>query len=184
MKDSARYVKRVEWSDEDGCFVGSCPGVIGPCCHGDDEVAVYRELCGIVDEWLEALRAEGRALPERTAGRRDGGAAVCECAAKGSRLNEQELREIARTAFKRQFGNIDIVRINIRQGFGFEDDSPIVDVSIVYNDESGKVTGYGCALTRTELIDKTWREGKDELGYPCVNFIAKSGLGQRDPATV
>ena len=72
MKESARYVKRVEWSDEDRCFVGSCPGVIGPCCHGDDEVAVYRELCGIVDEWLEVIRDEDGALPERTAGRRPG----------------------------------------------------------------------------------------------------------------
>ena len=64
--EQAGFVKRVEWSDEDQCFVGSCPGVIGPCCHGDDEVAVYRDLCGIVDEWLEIIRAEGRALPERT----------------------------------------------------------------------------------------------------------------------
>ena len=30
MTDSARYVKIVEWSDEDQCFVGQCPGVIGP----------------------------------------------------------------------------------------------------------------------------------------------------------
>ena len=99
-------------------------------------------------------------------------------------MDEQELREIAEAAFKHQFGDIDIIRVNIRQGVGFEDDSPIVDVNIVYDDESGEVTGYGLALTRTELVDKTWREGKDELGYPCVNFIAKSGLGQRDPATV
>ena len=56
MKDGARL--RVEWSDEDQCFVGSCPGVIGPCCHGDDEAAVYRELCGIVDEWLEVNRGD------------------------------------------------------------------------------------------------------------------------------
>ncbi len=68
MKDSAKYIKRVAWSDEDRCFVGSCPGVIGPCCHGDDEVAVYRELCRIVDEWLEILRDEDGALPEPTAG--------------------------------------------------------------------------------------------------------------------
>ena len=54
MKESAGYVKRVEWSDEDQCFVGSCPGVIGPCCHGDDKAAVYRDLCRIVDEWLVA----------------------------------------------------------------------------------------------------------------------------------
>ena len=99
-------------------------------------------------------------------------------------MDEQELREIAEAAFKHQFGDIDIIRVNIRQGVGFEDDSPIVDVNIIYDDESGQVTGYGLALTRTELVDKTWREGKDDLGYPCVNFIAKSGLGQRDPATV
>ena len=66
MKDSARYVKRVEWSEEDRCFVGSCPGVIGPCCHGDDEQAVYQELCRIVDEWLEVIRNEEGAPPAQT----------------------------------------------------------------------------------------------------------------------
>lgn len=69
MNDSARYVKLVEWSDEDQCFVGSCPGVIGPCCHGDDEVEVYRELCRIVEEWLEIIRHEDGTLPPRTADR-------------------------------------------------------------------------------------------------------------------
>ena len=99
-------------------------------------------------------------------------------------MDEQQLREIAEAAFKRQFGDIEIVRINVRSGVGFEDDSPIVDVNIIYDDDSGQVTGSGLASARTELVDKTWREGKDDLGYPCVNFIAKSGLGQRDPATV
>ena len=69
MNDSARYVKLAEWSDEDRCFVGSCPGVIDPCCHGDDEVEVYRELCRIVEEWLEVIRRENGTLPRRTAGR-------------------------------------------------------------------------------------------------------------------
>ena len=99
-------------------------------------------------------------------------------------MDEQRLREIAQAAFKRQFGDIEIIRINIRPGVGFEDDSPIVDVNIIYDDESGQVTGRGLVSARTELVDKTWREGKDDLGYPCVNFIAKSGLGQRDLATV
>lgn len=36
MKDSARYVKVVEWSEEDGCYVGSCPGLLFGGCHGDD----------------------------------------------------------------------------------------------------------------------------------------------------
>lgn len=68
MTDSRRYVKIVEWSDEDGAFVGRCPGVIGPCCHGQDEVEVYRELCEIVEEWLEMARRDGTPFPPPTAG--------------------------------------------------------------------------------------------------------------------
>jgi predicted RNase H-like HicB family nuclease len=69
MSDSARYIKIVEWSDEDQCFIGQCPGVIGPCCHGDNEAEVYAELCEIVDEWLETLQRDGKPLPPATAGR-------------------------------------------------------------------------------------------------------------------
>lgn len=69
MNESARYLKLVEWSDEDGCFVGQCPGIIGPCCHGTDEAQVYAELCQIVDEWIEIMKKEGRPLPPATAGK-------------------------------------------------------------------------------------------------------------------
>ena len=69
MTDSARYVKLVEWSEEDGAFVGQCPGVIGPCCRRSNEADVYRELCSIVEEWLELARTEGKPLPPPTAGK-------------------------------------------------------------------------------------------------------------------
>ena len=68
MTDSARYIKIVEWSEEDGAVVGLCPGVIGPCCHGTDEVEVYRELCVIVSEWLALAVQDGTPLPSPTAG--------------------------------------------------------------------------------------------------------------------
>ena len=68
MTNSAKYIKIVEWSDEDQCFVGHCPGIVGPCCHGDDEVEVYRQLCQIVDEWLEIAARENRTLPPPTTG--------------------------------------------------------------------------------------------------------------------
>ena len=76
MTDAARYVKIVEWSDADGAFVGQCPGVIGPCCHGQDEAEVYRELCQIVEECIAVLRSEGRPLPPATAGRNVAGLLV------------------------------------------------------------------------------------------------------------
>ena len=69
MKASARYVKIVEWADADQCFVGQCPGIIGPCCHGDDEAQVYAELCHIVEEWIALLQQKGQPLPPPTAGR-------------------------------------------------------------------------------------------------------------------
>ncbi len=63
MKDSAGYVKVVEWSREDGCFVGSCPEVLHGGCHGSDERKVFAELCTIVDETLALYRQDGKALP-------------------------------------------------------------------------------------------------------------------------
>ena len=68
MTDADKYVKIVEWSDEDQAFVGQCPGIIGPCCHGTDEVEVYRELCGIVEEWIEIAKRDNTPLPPPTAG--------------------------------------------------------------------------------------------------------------------
>ena len=69
MKESARYVKIVEWSEDDQCFVGSCPGLIFGGCHGDNEQAVFRELCEIVEETLDLLKKEGKPLPPATAGK-------------------------------------------------------------------------------------------------------------------
>lgn len=68
MNPSARYVKIVEWSDEDHCFVGSCPGLLYGGCHGDDEQQVFAELCRIVKETIQLYEAEKRPLPPATAG--------------------------------------------------------------------------------------------------------------------
>ena len=69
MKASSRYVKIVEWSEEDQCFVGSCPGLFDAGCHGNDEKQVLAELCEIVDETIELYIQDGKPLPEPTCGR-------------------------------------------------------------------------------------------------------------------
>jgi predicted RNase H-like HicB family nuclease len=69
MRDSARYAKIVEWSEEDQCFVGSAPGLLYGGCHGDDEGEVFHQLCQIVEEVVDLYRSEGRELPPPTAGR-------------------------------------------------------------------------------------------------------------------
>jgi predicted RNase H-like HicB family nuclease len=63
MKDSARYAKIVEWSNEDACYVGSCPGLMLGGCHGDDEKTVFAELCQIVEEIVELYKIDNKPLP-------------------------------------------------------------------------------------------------------------------------
>lgn len=60
MRHSARYVKIVERSEEDQCYVGSCPGLFLGGCHGDDERKVFEELCEIVEEVVALYRADGK----------------------------------------------------------------------------------------------------------------------------
>ena len=107
--ESARYLKLVEWSEEDQCFVGSCPALIGPACHGDDEAKVYADLCDIVDEWVEILKSDGKRLPEETAGRSYSGrfnlrvssglhqALALRAASAGESLNRYVERQLERT---------------------------------------------------------------------------------------
>ena len=63
MKKRDHYLKIVEWSDDDQCYVGSIPGWIGKCCHGNNEEDVYRQLCQILDEWIEIYEKDEIPLP-------------------------------------------------------------------------------------------------------------------------
>lgn len=69
MRERDRYLKLVEWSEEDGCYVGTCPGLMHGGVHGGDEARVYRELCEVVDEWIAIFKRDGKPLPEPTAGK-------------------------------------------------------------------------------------------------------------------
>ena len=62
MKDSDCYLKWIEWSNEDGVYIGKCPDLITGI-HGDDPVSLYTELCAVVDDVIAHFHAEGRPLP-------------------------------------------------------------------------------------------------------------------------
>ncbi len=65
---SDSYSKIVEWSEEDQCYVGSCPGLFYGGCHGDDEEKVFIELCRIVEDIVETYIRDGMSLPSPTSG--------------------------------------------------------------------------------------------------------------------
>ena len=69
MKERAKYVKIIEWSDEEQCYIGSAPGLIYGGCHGDNENEVFDNLCQIVEEAITLYKKEDRPLPPPTSGR-------------------------------------------------------------------------------------------------------------------
>lgn len=72
-KKSDKYLKVVEWSEEDGCYVGMAPGLILGGVHGSDESKVFEELCQVCDEAIRLLEKEGRPLPKATANQKYSG---------------------------------------------------------------------------------------------------------------
>jgi len=69
MKKVDKYVKLVEWSEEDDCFIGSCPELLLGGCHGSDPKKVFAELCEIVEEILGLYEEDGKPLPRPMSGR-------------------------------------------------------------------------------------------------------------------
>lgn len=64
-----RYLKIVEWSDADKCYIGSAPPIVGRSCHGKTEADVLKQLNVIVEEWVGILLRDGQPLPPPTAGK-------------------------------------------------------------------------------------------------------------------
>ena len=68
MKDSAKYAKRVEWLEDDNCYVGSAPGLLYGGCHGDDERQVFSERWEIVEKTIALYKADNKPLSPATSG--------------------------------------------------------------------------------------------------------------------
>ena len=73
MKKSDRFLKIVEWSEEDGCYVGRCPELMFGGVHGKNEKQVFAELCEVIDEWVAKAKADNEELPEGMAGKQYSG---------------------------------------------------------------------------------------------------------------
>ncbi|MCI4626402.1 MAG: hypothetical protein L3V56_10630 [Candidatus Magnetoovum sp. WYHC-5] len=62
MKQSDKYHKWVQWSEEDQTYIGKCPALITGI-HGDDPVELYSELCEVVEEVIKHFESARRMLP-------------------------------------------------------------------------------------------------------------------------
>lgn len=68
MSKGDKYVKLVEWSDEDGCFIGSCPELFFGGCHGNNPREVFNDLCQLIEETIELYKQDKKPLPKPMSG--------------------------------------------------------------------------------------------------------------------
>ena len=64
-KISDNYLKIVEWSEEDNCYVGSAPGLFIGGVHGKNQDKVFKELCEVVEETITIMQKEGRSYQKK-----------------------------------------------------------------------------------------------------------------------
>lgn len=65
MNNSDRYLKFVQWSEQDSLYVGYCPDLFpwGGVCHGATEEETYHQLTELVREEVAELTQAGKPLP-------------------------------------------------------------------------------------------------------------------------
>lgn len=73
MKPSDKYLKIVEWSEIDQCYVGTCPGLLYGGVHGSDEADTYKELCNVVEESIILYQEDKKTFPPETTGKKYSG---------------------------------------------------------------------------------------------------------------
>ena len=91
-------------------------------------------------------------------------------------MNEQEVREIAEAAFKGKFPDVKLHRVNVWPDAGFEDDSPTVDMSIIYDGKYEQLNAAGLGDVILEVVDKAYYGVEDALGFPCLHFSPRPSL--------
>ena len=98
-------------------------------------------------------------------------------------MNEQEMREIVETAFKARFGDVELVSINVEPGVDFDGD-PMVDINIIYDGKVEQLDGEGIVRMNHEVNTKFDADVEKPPGWPLLHYIAKSDIGNRDPASI
>ena len=63
-KLAGRYLKIVEWSDEDQCYIGTCPELFGGGIHGNEETKVFQQLSEAVEDVLASKLKHRDPLPQ------------------------------------------------------------------------------------------------------------------------
>ena len=80
-------------------------------------------------------------------------------------MNRQQIREIAEIAFKTQFSDVDVVRVDVKERLDHDED-PVVDVGIIYDGKYEQLNGSGSCACNPTLFPKRGKKWKMILAFP------------------
>ena len=63
MKPSDRYLKWVEWSDEDQVYIATVPELPGCKTHGKTYEQALKQVQYAIEGWIEFAKELGRSIP-------------------------------------------------------------------------------------------------------------------------
>ena len=98
-------------------------------------------------------------------------------------MKEQEMRKIVEAAFKARFGDIELVRVNVKPGVDFDGD-PMVDIILIYDGKFEQLNGEDILRVNHEVHTKFDADSEACPGWPLLHYIARSDIGKRDPASI
>ena len=100
-------------------------------------------------------------------------------------MNEQEMREIVEAAFKARFGDVELVciSINVKPSIDYEGDH-VVNIKIIYDSKVEQLDGEGLLRMDHEVHTKFDADSESYPGWPLLHYIAKSDIGNREPASI
>ena len=86
------YKGIITWSDEDECYVGTCPELFAGGCHGDTKEDVQNQLDAIIADVVDDFKKENKPLPKPSV-RKARTASALE-ARKSTGLNQKQFAEL------------------------------------------------------------------------------------------
>jgi len=64
-KASYNYLKIVEWSEKDRCYIGTSPGLFTGGVYGKDQKKIFTELCDLIEKTVKLFKTEDMPFPNR-----------------------------------------------------------------------------------------------------------------------
>ncbi|MCA8906401.1 MAG: hypothetical protein KDA49_18185 [Rhodospirillaceae bacterium] len=86
---------------------------------------------------------------------------------------DEQVKAIFRSVLEERFDDVEIVSVDIEPGFDHDGD-PILNVRVIFDGKRKVVDGHKVASFWRHLRSRLDQEGRTDVPFPVISYIAKS----------